>query len=342
MSAVCLDDELLLDVAEGRRPMHTAAEAHLAVCSECRRTFAAIARGRGSTIRDTSPPEDDEPGWDELGQGVVVGRRYELDSFLGAGGMGVVWRARRVTDGAVVALKIARGADPELCRRFEREATVLAALQHPHIVRVFEILAAHPDTRGPVIVQELLRGESLEMRLARVRRMRLDEACRMTIAVASALGTAHARGIVHRDLKPANVFLTTDGRVVVLDFGMAKLLPEWGTHTKLTRTGAVVGSPRYMAPEQVFGETADARADVWALGALLFRTLAGRVPVEADGIGEILKALQRGAIPDLAAFAPTLPADVLALTHAALTVDRQKRFHDVARFEAVLSRYVRT
>lgn len=338
MSGACIDDVVLLDIAEGRRPLGATAEAHLAVCSECRRTFAAVARGGGATLRDPTLLDGEEPGWDELGQGVVVGGRYMLESFLGRGGMGVVWRARRMDDGRAVAVKIARSADPSLCRRFEREAAILAGLRHPHVVRVFEALAA-TEARGTVIVQELLHGETLEARLERTRTLTLGETACVVVAVASALRASHARGIVHRDLKPANVFLAEGERVVVLDFGIAKLLPEWGAHTKITRTGTVVGTPRYVAPEQIYGEPADARADVWSLGALLFRALAGRTPVEADGLGEILRALQRGLVADLGQLVPSLPFDVVALSRAALTIDRQRRFHEVARFEAVLGRY---
>ncbi len=339
MSEGCLDDGALLDAAEGRRPLDAIAYAHLARCSDCRRTLAAVARGRGDTIRDDRPDEDDEPGWDELGQGVVVGGRYELESFLGSGGMGVVWKARRIDDGALLALKIAQSADAELARRFEREANVLTALRHPHIVQVLEALPA-TGTRGPVLVQELLHGESFDRQLARLRVLALGETARTIAAVASALRTAHARGIVHRDLKPSNVFVTDEGRIVVLDFGIAKLLPEWGKHTKLTRTGAVVGTPRYMAPEQVFGETADARADVWALGAMLFHALAGRAPIDTDRLGDVMKTIQSGALPDLAALAPALPPDVLGLVRAALTIDRQRRLHDVGAFETVLARWI--
>ena len=170
MSDACFDDEILVDLAEGRGTMNASAEAHLGVCSNCRRAFAAVARGRGEVFREEprlESLEGEEPGWDEIGHGVVVGARYVLDAFLGAGGMGIVWRALRADDGASVALKIARSGDLDSCRRFEREARVLAALDHPHIVRIYETLAP-TENRGPVIVQELLSGESLAARLARV------------------------------------------------------------------------------------------------------------------------------------------------------------------------------
>ena len=333
----CLDDEVLLDVAEGRRALDVATEEHLAVCSECRRVLAAAARGAGRTLREEGPgPEGGEPSWDELGQEVVVAGRYVLQRFLGAGGMGVVWAARRLDDGAPVALKIARSTDAELRRRFEREARIAATLEHPNIARILDVVPA-TETRGPCLVQELISGESLEVRLVREGTLPLRDAARVLVPIASAVTAAHARGIVHRDLKPQNVLLAT-GRVVVLDFGIAKLLPLWGAHTKLTRTGAVLGTPRYMAPEQVFGEPdVDARADVWALGALLFRALAGRAPVEGTTLGHVTKELLRGAVMDLAVAAPGLPQEVLELVRAALVVPRARRFAGVAHFGEVLA-----
>jgi len=156
------------------------------------------------------------------------------------------------------------------------------------------------------------------------------------LPVAAALRVAHARGIVHRDLKPQNVFLTST-RVMVLDFGIAKLLPEWGPHSKLTRTGAVMGTPLYMAPEQIFGEPdIDARADVWALGSILFRILGGRPPVTGTTLGDAMKALRRSDGVDFTILPPDLPPEMVGLLGAALTIPRERRFGDVARVIATL------
>jgi serine/threonine-protein kinase len=341
MTGACLDDEALLDVAEGRRALDPYTEAHLGGCDLCRRVFAAAARGGGGTLRGVETDLGDEPSWEELGQGVVVARRYLLERFLGAGSMGIVWAARDTAtdgDGDRVALKVARSADPELRRRFEREARVASALDHPNVVRTLDILPA-AASRGPCLVMELLEGEPLEARLLRVGALDVREGARVGVAIAAALAAAHAQGIVHRDLKPQNVMLA-GARVVVLDFGIAKLLPAWGAHTKLTATGAVVGTPRFMAPEQIFGEPdVDARADVWALGALLLRVLSGRAPVEGSTIGEVTKALRHGTVPDPAVLAPALPEDVLALLRSALVVPREKRLADVRRFVDVLAQF---
>jgi serine/threonine-protein kinase len=345
----CLDDETLLDAAEGRRRLDPLAEAHLAHCSDCRRLLAAAARGASGTLRDPPARPDDEacgePSWEELGQGVVIDGRYELERFLGAGAMGVVWAARRLGpagDGGgrtKVAIKVARSLDDELRRRFEREGGIATTLRHPHIARILEVIAA-TLARGPCLVQELIEGESLEAVLCREGALSLQRAARVVLPIADALSAAHAQGIVHRDLKPQNVLLEGE-RVVVIDFGIAKLLPDWGHHSKLTRTGAVLGTPRTMAPEQVFGEPdVDARADVWALGSMLFRILSGRAPIEANTVGDVMRALRAGTMLDLADLVPGLPSEVLNLVRAALVIPREARLADVRRFGHVLSRSV--
>ncbi len=346
----CLDDELILAVAEGRKRLDPAGSAHLAACDECRLTLAAAARGAGAEPSaraprpGTLPLPEGEPAWDELGPGVVLGGgAYVLERFLGAGGMGVVWSARRTSDGLAVALKIAQGGDPDLARRFEREARVASALAHPNVVRIHDVLPSPAGAagRGPCIVQELVEGETFEAKLARERRLELRDAARLMLPVASALEAAHARGIVHRDVKPSNILIAAaNRRVVVVDFGIAKLLGgTWGAHSKLTRTGAVVGTPRYMAPEQVFGEAdVDARADVWALGAVLYRALAGRDAIEVDGVGAMVRTLREREAQNVAAKPPpALPQNVAWLLESALTIRRETRLDSVRPFLAVLS-----
>ena len=335
----CFSDDELLDLIEGRRAIDAVVEAHLSTCDECRLVFAAGARD-GATLRDVpagAAPED-EPSWEELGQGVIVAGVYELDRFLGAGSAGVVWAAHRVDDGSLVALKIARTPDPVLSRRFEREARIASRLAHPNVVRIFDVVQA-TETRGPCLVEELVSGESLEARLIREPVLPLRDAARVLVPIARALAAAHAEGIVHRDLKPQNVMFEGE-RIVVLDFGIAKLLPAWGPHSRLTRPGSVLGTLRYMAPEQVFGEReVDARADVWALGVMTFRALTGTFPVEAKTLGELTKAFARGQVAQVAHRAPELPDDVRQLVTAALAIAREHRLRDIGAFEATLARY---
>lgn len=333
----CFSEDALLDIVEGRCPIDAAAEQHLATCDDCRIAFAAGARD-GATHREPSvatAPEG-EPSWEELGEGVVVASTYELERFLGAGGSGVVWAARDVRDGSYVALKVARDRDPVLRRRFDREGRVAARFVHPNVARIYDVVP-ETATRGPCLALELVLGETLDARLQRDRTLPLREASRLLLPVARALAAAHAHGIVHRDVKPQNVMLAPD-RVVVLDFGIAKLLPSWGPHTKLTRPGAALGTPRYMAPEQVFGEPQiDARADIWALGATTFRLLSGAPPVDATTIGELTKAFAQGRVRST--FEHPLPPDVREVVGAALVIPREARLADITRFEAVFSRY---
>jgi serine/threonine protein kinase len=333
----CLDELELLDVAEGRRALSTEALAHVADCRACRLVLAAAARG-ATTATATATAVDnadlDEPTWDELGQGVVVAGRYELDRFLGSGGMGVVWSARRQSDGMRVAIKVARSGDPELARRLEREARILSEVAHPNVCITHELLPATPS-RGPCIVQELLDGETLEQRLSREGRLSLGACARVLVPVANALAAAHARGVVHRDVKPANIFLA-DARVMVLDFGIAKSLSVNDT-AKLTRTGQLLGTPAFMAPEQLVAERdVDARADVWALGVVLFRALTGRLPLEGARVWDLVSRLEHLGPDFLAAALQGVPADVAGLVGDALVVRREGRIADVTAFVRVL------
>src|SRR5688500_1886807 len=196
--------------------------------------------------------------------------------------MGVVWAARHLESGVLVALKFLRtghgGADdPDSLKRFLREARAAASVRHPHVVAIREVLEL-PDGR-PVMVMELLAGETLRNRLSRAPRLSLEEVAAILLPVASAVGTAHAQGIVHRDLKPDNIFLSRDAGgaplVKVLDFGIAKVTRASDDHAShghgLTGSGEVLGTPNYMAPEQVFGERdIDQRCDIWALGVILY------------------------------------------------------------------------
>jgi serine/threonine protein kinase len=216
-----------------------------------------------------------------LGSGSRLGP-YEIVSPLGAGGMGEVYRARDTRLKREVAIKVlpqAFSLDADRLRRFEQEALATAALNHPNILAVFDI-GTHDGS--PYVVSELLEGETLRERLrggAIVVRKTLDYA----LQIAHGLAAAHEKGIVHRDLKPENLFLTKDGRVKILDFGLAKLTqPESGAQTSLptmthaTEAGVVMGTAGYMSPEQVRGTAVDARSDIFSFGAILYEMLSGK------------------------------------------------------------------
>ena len=242
---------------------------------------------------DASRFRADEDTPDDLG-GRVFGGKYEIVAAIGAGGMGSVWRARHRTIGRDVAIKVMKpGAAGSLnaVKRFYREAKSGSALTHPHTVRVYDFGAT--DDGLLYLVVELLEGRELrdaqrtEGPLAPLRSVRIAR------QICQSLDEAHEAGIVHRDLKPSNVFLTEVHRqsdfVKVIDFGISRPVDQ-GDDTTLTETGAVIGTPRYMAPEQASGRAVDRRSDLYALGIVLYEMLTGTIPFEADSTPALLVA----------------------------------------------------
>jgi serine/threonine-protein kinase len=283
-----------------------------------------------------------------LAEGAVVAGRYELERPLGQGGMGVVWAARHTVTKKRVALKFLRGPAvlrPDMRRRFLREARAASAVIHPNLVEVHDVFEL--DDQVPVMVMELLEGETLGQKIARDGALGLAETCNLLLPVVSAVGTAHAAGVVHRDLKPDNVFLSAKSSgaqdVRVLDFGIAKLVgadfaaSETGN---ITETGSMLGTPCYMSPEQSFGEKdIDHRADVWSLGVMLYECLAGSRPVEGDSIGQVVKRLMTEGIVPIEVITPELPPEVATLIDRMLSRDREGRPDDLREVAAVLERF---
>jgi serine/threonine protein kinase len=222
---------------------------------------------------------------DELKPPKKLGR-YVLGPLVGRGGMGAVYRARDNELGREVAVKLvrARPGSHNLVR-FAREVRALAALSHPNVVAIHDA-AVHRGTA--YLVMELVQGETLRQLLLRERRLTIENAARLAHGIAEALSAAHTRGVVHRDLKPENVAVTDNGHVKVLDFGLAQLsaIGTDQTDNRATMTGAVLGTPHYMSPEQVRGNRATARSDVFAFGALLYEMLMGRRPFGAGSAAE--------------------------------------------------------
>jgi serine/threonine-protein kinase len=280
----------------------------------------------------------------KLDPGALVAGRYRLERVLGEGGMGVVWAATHVHTRRKVALKLVKRAGAEDLRvRLLREARASCAVRHPHVREVYDVLEA--DDGAPMMVMEHLAGESLADRLEREGKLTLPEAAALLLPVVSAVGAAHALGIVHRDLKPANIFLEEGPpkSVKVLDFGIAKLTASEGdaaATAALTTSGALLGTPYYMSPEQAFGEKdVDHRTDVWALGLILYRCLTGVLPTRADNVGQVFKSIVARPIPPLAQAAPELPADVTTLVDRMLSRARKHRPGDLHEVAAVLERY---
>jgi serine/threonine protein kinase len=283
----------------------------------------------------------------DLNTGAVVGGRYRLDRLLGEGGMGMVWAATQKTTLQPVALKFLKGDyghSEATRRRFEREARAAARVKHPNVVKINEVLEL--EDGSPVIVMELLVGESLGQVLEREKKLTLTRLARELLPAVSAVGTAHSLGIVHRDLKPDNIFLAQESGhsvVKVLDFGIAKLTATEGDAAKtagLTGTGSMLGTPFYMSPEQAFGEKdVDHRADVWALGIIFYQCLSGLLPTRADNMGQILKIIVTQGIPPLASVAPGVPQDVAELIGRMLSRDKAARPRDLREVYNVLRRY---
>ncbi len=282
----------------------------------------------------------------ELTEGTIVAERYRLDRRLGAGGMGEVWAATQTVTRMPVALKFLRdpSAGEDVRRRFLREARAAVAVRHPNVVQIHDVLELPGGE--PVMVMELLEGESLEQRLRREGKVPLGELGAVMVRVVSAVGTAHQLGIVHRDLKPDNIFLaqTREGvEVKVLDFGIAKLTAVEGNAAEtggLTSTGAMLGTPFYMSPEQAFGEKKiDHRADIWSLGVILYRCLSGVLPTLGENIGQILKIIMTHAIRPLSEVAPELPPDVTDLVTRMLSQAPRDRPADLREVKAVLERH---
>jgi serine/threonine protein kinase len=260
-------------------------------------------------------------------EGRRLGGRYRMEALLATGGMGEVWAARDLLLDRAVAVKVLGGAlagDGRAAERLRREARAAARLEHPSIARVLDL---GEQGGRPYLVMELLEGESLAARIGRAGAMAPPEAARVVAAVADALEAAHRAGVVHRDVKPGNVFLTSDGEVKVLDFGIASAAGE----AALT-TGELLGTPAYLAPERVLGHPATPAADVYALGVVLYELLAGRRPF-GDG-SDIEQAMAHvHAHPEpLALAAPSAPPFLVAACEQAMAKDPSARPPSAAAF----------
>ncbi len=265
---------------------------------------------------------------------------YEVIASIGAGGMGEVYRARDSRLARDVALKTLPervATDPERLARFEREARVLAGLNHTNIAALYGIEGSAADGTGPVLVMEFVDGPTLSDRIAQGA-MPLDEALPIAREIAAGLEAAHAHGIVHRDLKPANIKLRPDGTVKILDFGLAKAIAAPGsagdapelahsptiTSPAMTQAGMILGTAAYMAPEQARGRPVDKRADIWAFGCVLYEMLTGRRPFGGDDLTLTLAAIVKDA-PDVSA----VPASARRLIAKCLEKDPRQRLRDI-------------
>src|SRR6266496_619083 len=280
----------------------------------------------------------------------LVGRtigHYKVSESIGTGGMGEVYLATDVVAGRKAALKLLPlrfTADAERLRRFQREARAVVGLNHPNILTVYEI---GEDHSVHYIASELIEGETLRERLTRGR-MQLSEAVDVVIQVASALAAAHQAGIVHRDIKPENIMLRPDGYVKVLDFGIAKLAEEEGPATMPrdealllveTNLGAVLGTVRYMSPEQACGGHVDQSTDIWSLGVVLYEMLTGHVPFVGDPPSqsygaagtpsEVMSAILEREPPPLTRYIARAPAELQQIINKTQRKDPGQRYDSV-------------
>jgi Tol biopolymer transport system component len=286
---------------------------------------------------------------------------YEVVAPIGAGGMGEVYRARDTKLHRDVAIKVLPelfAADPERLARFEREAHLLAALNHPHIAHIYGLEAEQGQDRqdarsAPFIVMEFVEGPTLAERLVHGR-IPLDEALPIARQIADALETAHEQGIIHRDLKPANIKVKDDGTVKVLDFGLAKALdagagrsgspggaggfsmsPTMISPAQMTHVGIILGTAAYMSPEQAKGREVDKRADIWAFGCVLFEMLTGKPTFAGESVTETLASVMRDA-PPLGALPPETPRHIRHLLARCLERDPKQRLRDMGEARIAL------
>ena len=270
---------------------------------------------------------------------------YEVLETVGTGGMGIVYKVADAK-GKIFALKrFIRALVPEGgVSRFQREAKAIASLDHPNIVRFVEVGEYEDD---PFIVMEFLEGMTLKRRMAGQDFSR-RRAVRIAHGMAKGLQGAHDKGIVHRDLKPGNIFLTRSGDVKILDFGIVKLLaPESGNivaeSEPLTRSGEILGTPEYMAPEQARAGTVDVRCDVFALGSVLYEMLSGRKAFQGRGVVGRLHAVLNDDPTPITELVPSLPAELVSLVHESLAKAPEGRPQTmdavVERLERVLEEF---
>ncbi len=278
----------------------------------------------------------------------LVGGRYRLRALIGQGGMGAVYEAEHVADGRAVAVKMLLphlANATEVAARFRREAKAATLLEHPNIVEVFDLV---PDNDTLYLVMELIRGQSVAA-LIESGALRARRSLVIARQVLDGLAHAHAAGLVHRDLKPENIMVSNIGdagreydRVKILDFGVVKLVGDAAQQVgdgKLTRTGVVLGTPAYIAPEQALGQLVDGRADLYSMGIVLFEMLTGRTPFRSPDQVTLVRMQASAPIPTLASVAPGRPWCTPELEHLmrrALAKRPEQRFANAGEMIAEL------
>lgn len=364
----CPDETILADLLAGRLPAEQAElhEAHLGHCAEC----LAKAEQLGSqdellaALLDTglgveTASQGDEPLVDDLVARLSgmserpnfrhlltedelksilgpaenedeLGRlgKHRVTEVLGVGGMGVVFKAEDTELGRPVAIKVMKpqlAASRDACRRFQREARAVAAFEHSHVVTVYHV----GEEQGmPYFSMQLLEGESLRSRIDRSEQLSAQEVLRIGREIAQGLDAAHSRGLLHRDIKPDNVWLEAGGdHVRIVDFGLARAVDQ---SSSLSQSGAILGTPRYMAPEQIRGDEVDERCDLFSLGSLLFHAATGQPAFTGNNLVATLVAVSQDEVTRPEQLNPKLPPALSALILKLLAKDPSDRIQTAA------------
>ncbi len=285
-------------------------------------------------VREAAPRRKRD---DDIAPGTLLGGHYRVVRKLGAGAIGHVYEAINTWTTRRVALKLLRAElvdDPDIAKRFLIEAQAATRVAHPHIVDILD-MGKDEATGHQYIVQEFLEGRDLHEHLKQRGRLTVSESQQVLIPVMQAVAAAHDKGVLHRDLKPENVFLvqSPDGHMVpkVIDFGLARTDSTAGN--RMTRTGAVIGTPFYMSPEQARGESGlDARADVWALGVIWYEVLSGELPFAGDNLHAVLHAIFMSSPQRLDERVPDVSRELADVVHRAFTRDLAVRWATVNAF----------
>jgi len=289
---------------------------------------------------EKEPPQKDSVGSSQKRPGGRIGR-FRIERELGRGAGGAVYLAHDTKLDRSVAIKSLPAeviSDPKARSRFAREARVLASLNHPNIAAIYEELEEAVGVG--YLILEYVPGQTLAERIAKSS-LELDEALAIALQIAEAVAAAHEHGIIHRDLKPGNIKITTEDKVKVLDFGLAKAVgPEaapllsceskkGGDQSTITELGLIIGTPAYMSPEQARGKPADKRSDIWSFGCVLYEMLSGRKPFKGETVSDVLANVLQ-AEPDWQTLPQTTPTNIVVLLRRCLEKDPRRRLHDIA------------
>jgi serine/threonine protein kinase len=268
--------------------------------------------------------------------GKTLGGRYQIKSLIGQGGMASVYKAYDPNLHRAVAIKVIHphlSNNPEFFRRFEEEATAVAQFRHENIVQMYDF---NHDEDLYYMVMEFVMGETLQTRLKRLnasqRRLSIKDAITFTAEICEAAFYAHQRGMIHRDIKPANIMLDVNGRAILMDFGIARMVDA----SQHTATGTVLGTAMYMPPEQIQGLQIDARADIYSIGITLFEMLSGKPPYEADSAMTLMMMHLNDPLPDLRELKPETPPGLVAITNKALAKNRDERYQSASEMADAL------